>query len=329
MSLHIIIPVYNTETYIDRCFNSLIVEDSKYIKKYDISVLFVNDGSTDNSQMIINELQSKYNFVESITQENGGLSVARNTGIKHIQSKHYALLDSDDWLDMPKFCEVYKRMLEEKLDVIAFGLSYYNDNNEFTGHRANQNVEYNKICTGIDFLEQGYQPSSACLFIYDRDFIVKNKLWYFLGITQEDVEHTFRMMLAVKSAMFLETKVYKYFRRSDSDTMTRSKKRLEKYLSDSIIVAQQIAKNKETAQVKNSKKLLLLTEKTYNSVVWNLLWRFLSKPEELDTAFKLNCIKDLKEKKIYPIKGALKTKFQRQTRIIMNIQPILSLLLKR
>lgn len=328
MSLQIIIPVYNTENFIRRCFNSLIVESLKYIKKHDISVLFVNDGSTDASQKVIDELKENYDFVDSIYQENQGLSVARNTGIKQINAKYYSLLDSDDWLVMSKFCELYEKMLVKNLDFISYSLSYYNENYEFTGHRANQNVVYNQVCTGIEFLEQGYQPSSACLFIYHRDFILENELWYYPRITQQDVEHTFRMMLQVKKGLFLDTKIYNYYRRSGSSTLPSSKEKLKKYLSDSIIVANQIYKNMEKETVFKHKNLIVLTKKNYNSVIWNLLWRFLSNPKEVDYEFKLKCLDELKRKKLYPIKGGLKTPFQKVSTLLFNQEFFLKQLFK-
>ena len=314
-TITIIIPTYNTDSFITKCFNSIIVNDFYFVNKYKIHVLFINDGSTDDSQKVIDVLKEKYNFVSSIYQQNQGLSVARNTAIKHIQTDYFLLLDSDDWLNMDEFEKVYDLFLNQNIDFISFGLTYYDECNNYTGHRQNQSVHYNTIYSGIEFLMQGYQPSSACLFIYDRKFILKNKLFYYPHITQQDVEHTFRLMLYSEKGVFVENKVYNYYRRLGSTTIPNSPKKLKKYLSDSIIVAAQISKNK---QQYSSKVITKLIEENYNSVVWNLLWRFISKPKEVDYEFKKKCLKELKDNNLYPIKGGVKTTFQKLTTLFFN-----------
>ena len=84
MKLSIIIPVYNTKDFLYQCFESF----QKSMLK-DIEVIFVNDGSTDGSSEILNEFVEKYDFVKVISQENQGLSGARNAGIKHATGDYF------------------------------------------------------------------------------------------------------------------------------------------------------------------------------------------------------------------------------------------------
>ena len=82
----VIVPVYNTEKYISRCLNSLLSQTFS-----DMEIICVNDGSTDNSKVILEEYASKNNKLKIITQENQGLACARNSGLKVASGEFLAL----------------------------------------------------------------------------------------------------------------------------------------------------------------------------------------------------------------------------------------------
>lgn len=91
--LEIIIPAYNGEKYIGKCLDSVIGQQTKY----KFLTVVVNDGSTDDTPRILLNYK-QYPDVEIINKENGGLSSARNTALKHIRARYVTFLDSDDWL---------------------------------------------------------------------------------------------------------------------------------------------------------------------------------------------------------------------------------------
>ena len=107
----IIIPVYNTEAYLKKCLDSIINQTYK-----DFEIIVVNDGTKDNSQDIIDMYVDKYECVKSIVQENQGLSVARNNGIKKARGKYFLVLDSDDYFEKGLLEELNKE-LEKNGDV--------------------------------------------------------------------------------------------------------------------------------------------------------------------------------------------------------------------
>jgi len=314
MSLQIVIPVYNTAKYIDKCIASLLVNQEMY-KKEDISILLVDDGSTDDSPEKIKTYVEQYEFIYSLTQENQGLSVARNNAIKQMKADYFMFLDSDDWVDFDRLMRLYYIAVSDNLDVLAYQLEYYNEENIKTGEKIKQKVPLDKVLTGRDVLLSGYQPSSACLFLYRTAFIKSSNLFFYPGITQQDVEFTVRLFLKAERVLFSDEIVYKYFRRSESVTTTKSKEKLEKYLKDSIIVAKQMRHNLETI---SDEQLKIIIEKNYNNVVWNLLWRFYKNKGEVEKSFKLLCLDLLGQEQLYPIKGALKTNFQKLSSLIMN-----------
>ena len=91
VQLSFIIPVYNVEAYLIECVESIIsqIEDN-------CEVILVNDGSTDNSGKICDEYALNYAFINVIHKENGGLSSARNAGLKCAKGEYIAFIDSDD-----------------------------------------------------------------------------------------------------------------------------------------------------------------------------------------------------------------------------------------
>ena len=90
----IIVPVFNVEKYLSRCINSLVAQDYKQLE-----IILVNDGSTDSSMTICKEYEKKDNRIKIINQQNQGLSMARNAGLKLAHGKYICFVDSDDWVE--------------------------------------------------------------------------------------------------------------------------------------------------------------------------------------------------------------------------------------
>lgn len=87
----IIVPIYNVENYIEKCFNSLVNQTYE-----NIEILAVNDGTLDNSMTLVANYQSKYRNIIVLNKKNGGLSDARNFGIEHANGDFLVFIDSDD-----------------------------------------------------------------------------------------------------------------------------------------------------------------------------------------------------------------------------------------
>ena len=98
--ISIVIPVYNTEKYLERCINSILTNTYK-----NIEVICVDDGSTDNSLSCLQKMAERDNRLVIISQENQGVSVARNTGMALVTGEFVVFVDSDDWIH-PQFFEM-------------------------------------------------------------------------------------------------------------------------------------------------------------------------------------------------------------------------------
>ena len=110
----VIVPVYNVENYIDKCLTSLINQTLK-----DIEIIIINDGSTDNSQIIINKYAKKYKRIKSYTQENKGQAAARNFGLTKSTAEYITFVDSDDYIENTMLEKLYNEIIKNDYDIIV------------------------------------------------------------------------------------------------------------------------------------------------------------------------------------------------------------------
>lgn len=323
MKLSIIIPVYNTAKYLQKCLDSLL----PLTNILPAEIIFINDGSTDDSSSLLREFADKYDFVKIVNQSNQGLSGARNTGTGEARGEYLIFLDSDDWVEAAEIQKILEIAIFNKADLVGFRLQFVDEAFNVKALSLKHPIQYNEPISGPQALIDGYQPSSACIFMYRTNFLTANNLTFFQGIMQEDVEFTIRLLIPAKTVYFTDLVAYNYYRRSDSMTTTLLKDRKERYLADSIIVAEQIKMNIQYLP-SGSETLKTALEKNYNTVIWNLLWRFFTTPNEVSFDFKKKCIADLKAKSLYPMKGSLKSNFQRSTSLFFNAEFLFSFILK-
>ena len=116
----IIIPVYNVEKYLSICLNSVIKQTLK-----DIEIICVNDGSKDNSADILELYKAKDSRIKVVEKQNGGLSSARNEGLKYAQGEYILFLDSDDYFQSNTCERLYQEVIERKPDIIVFGANLF------------------------------------------------------------------------------------------------------------------------------------------------------------------------------------------------------------
>ncbi len=125
VKVSLIVPIYNVEKYISCCLNSCINQTL-----YDIEIICVNDGSTDNSLSMLQEFAKIDNRVKIVNKENGGLSSARNAGIKVACGSIIMFLDSDDYLQLNACERVWCEFLEKPTDIVIFGTNIFPINPE-------------------------------------------------------------------------------------------------------------------------------------------------------------------------------------------------------
>ena len=219
MKFSIVVPVYNVEQYLDECLKSIISQDYG-----DYEVLCVNDGSTDRSREILTAWESRMPQMRVIDRKNGGLSAARNTGLKAANGDYVLFLDSDDWLESNalKILDADLRPPTSDLrplDMICFACRR-TDKNTFDNLEPEQS-------NGWDYynrhaLEARVVPI-VCVWqrCYRRQFLLDNSLWFREGILHEDNEFTPRACLKAKSIKVIPNALYNYRVRPNSIMTTR------------------------------------------------------------------------------------------------------------
>ena len=126
MKVSIVIPVYNTEKYLKQCIDS--VKNQTY---EDLEILLVDDGASDASPKICDDYAKQDVRIQVIHKQNGGLSDARNTGIKFSKGEYVLFLDSDDYWDSKLLETMYKYILCYQSDLIIFRYNIVNENGNF------------------------------------------------------------------------------------------------------------------------------------------------------------------------------------------------------
>jgi glycosyltransferase involved in cell wall biosynthesis len=316
LQLSIIIPVYNAAAFIDKCFSALTQHALPGTE-----VIFVNDGSVDESLQLLNAFAANHSYIKVLTKPNGGAASARNFGIKQASGAYITFVDADDTIDFKELFQLLASSAEHKLDICAYGYNYITNGGAVIKNSLRHSITYNVIDTGLSFLIQGYQPSSICVFLLDRNFIMDNRLFFVEGITHEDVEISLRYFLVAQKVYFSEKVIYNYYQNEGSVTNQASQQKKERYLFDEVEVAF-LMKQNLAKYIKAEERTVI--KKNYNSVTWNLLYQMLREKSVYGKQFRRKIIDLLQEKQLYPIKGPLKTKFQNLSRIFMNMKFIVT-----
>ena len=223
MKFSVIIPVYNVETYLRECMDSVLNQTFS-----DWEAVCVNDGSTDCSSAVLEEFASKDSRFAIINQSNGGLSAARNTGLKAAKGEYVLFLDSDDWLE-PKALEVISKSLSDE-DMLCFsGRRFFESKGRY--HDADQLLE-RTYASGMDYYNENALLSRDFAFVcvvlrtYKRGFLLFHEIWFKEGIFHEDNLFTPLACYYAKHVKVINACLYDYRVRANSITTTGNIKRL-------------------------------------------------------------------------------------------------------
>lgn len=207
--ISILIPVYNTSKYLERCLNSIINQNLK-----EIEIICINDGSTDNSLEILNSFVQKDSRIKIINKNNGGLTTARNVGIKNATGEYCLNIDSDDWIEQGYLEEIYKKAKKENLDMVISDIIFDYEYKKEEIIKKDLNIEENKILTGKEYLKIFLSKN---FYGYTWNKLIKKEIYEKFGIEYdeeiflyEDVEVIAKLALYMKRIGKINKAYYHY-----------------------------------------------------------------------------------------------------------------------
>ena len=209
MMLSVVVPVYNVEQYLEKCVGSVLQ------MKTDLEIILVDDGSTDNSGKLCDSWAERDSRIKVIHQKNGGLSVARNTGIRNSSGQFVMFLDSDDYLDP----EETERMLEELTEGtdVLMGLyrQVYGDDDPGIKEKSQGFLAIRGLVDTSDFLSALPIDGQDCYmtawrFVCRRSFLLENDLYFMTGIYHEDEEWSQRLFFSAAGVYVTHYYFYQY-----------------------------------------------------------------------------------------------------------------------
>lgn len=191
--ISVLVPVYNTEKTLSKCLDSIL----KQTIINDIEIVIVNDGSTDNSQAIIDNYVDKYKNIVKYKQINQGLGATRNKGIELASGEYIAFLDSDDWVDENYYELMYKKAKEENSELVisSYIVDIPNSNTQsITTHKVEDKISH------LDGLLRGDIAGFSWNKLYKKSLIDDNNLKFPLRGELENVEDQYFSLRCVALA---------------------------------------------------------------------------------------------------------------------------------
>lgn len=205
----IIVPIYNSVLYISKCLDSLVNQTLE-----DIEIICVNDASTDNTLDILNQYKEKYPAKITIIthKENKRQGGARNTGIRAAKGEYIGFVDSDDWVELDMYEDLYNEASRYNLDIAESRHNIVDSEGNVNTLDPPFKSDVNNADITIEFRkkllsEGGYIVTK----VYKTSFLLDNNLFYPEGLFYEDNVFGELVYLRTKSYSFINKEHYHYF----------------------------------------------------------------------------------------------------------------------
>lgn len=204
--ISIIIPVYNTESYIEECIESILAQSF-----VDFEAIFIDDGSQDNSFAVINKFVNQDDRIKLYHQNNAGVSAARNLGLNYATGDYIAFIDSDDTIEPDYLNRLYQCVAQYSPDIVLSGIVYMKNGAETS--RVVLNEDALSLETEKDLIHFFKTPllTSPVSKLYKRQIICDNKLKFDTSISfAEDKDFNLQYFQHIRNAYALSFSGYFY-----------------------------------------------------------------------------------------------------------------------
>lgn len=246
----IIVPVYNAEQYLSRTMDSLYqqgLEEDCY------EIILVNDGSKDLSLDICEHYHKKHSNITILTQDNQGVSAARNKGLSLAKGEFICFVDSDDTLSPNSLSYLTKNYNIQNYDAVRFWTKLvYNNETESTDPTG----EVKFTGTGLEYIKEYGLETFCYTFIYKKKFLVQNHLEFKPLVLGEDYLFASSVLLANPYILSTSCRMYNYIIRQGSATTTRSTDHVKKVIDSQIKANEELWQKMQKLNLKNTNSIV-------------------------------------------------------------------------
>lgn len=320
MLLSIVIALYNTEKYIEKCINSVLYMS---LLPSEFEIIVINDGSTDQSQSIVESMMFKHGNIKLINKKNGGQSSARNIGFSIAKGEYIFCLDSDDFVDSKLLGEALRFAIDKQLDMLPIGYIRVDEKGGTTQSKDTY-CKFDGVISGSEFLKKFTISGAMCRYLYRTKIIKDNQLKLIEGIFHEDEEFVIRFLTHVKRISYNQLALYYYLDRSNSTIRKKDLGHRKKLIYDIITV---IDSFNNIVEMSKDKELCYGIERKKQQLVLSIFLRMYKE------SFPLQDVKEIKNtlssKGIYPLKSEKLNLKQKIASYFFNIPFLINILYKK
>lgn len=249
MDVSVIIPVYNTEKYLQRCVDSVL--EQKEVTK---EIILVDDGSNDASPKICDDYAKKYPFITALHIHNSGPATAKNEGLKIAKGNYIALTDSDDKMEPLMLYKMVSAGYEHDADIICCNYKQVDEQGLVSYlYSTNKSYVLNHEEGLVHFFSKNKIYSQCWTKIYKRQTLNDHRIENDPGLrTDEDFIFNIRAFIHAKTTVIVDEPLYEYTYREDSLAHAYYKKDISQYIDNRIqrVQVTQDAVKKETELIK-------------------------------------------------------------------------------
>ena len=215
--ISVVLPIYNVELYLEECIDSVIDQSYK-----NLEIILVDDGSTDKSSFICDEFSKKDPRIKVIHKDNGGLSDARNVGIRSASGEYIALVDSDDLIAENFIEQLYQSCINSNSMIAVCKFSSFSKTSDLSFSEKQSKTE---IISGRDLIKQIYLGQASQFGFVAWNKLYNRKLFDFIqypvGRIYEDTFTTYKLFLNSNQISLLDQPLYFYRIRPESIMSTK------------------------------------------------------------------------------------------------------------
>ena len=281
----IIVPVYNTEKYINETLNSVLSQNYS-----NFEIVCVNDGSTDDSLKILNQLSNTDSRVKVIDIKNGGPANARNVGLQNAQGDYILFLDSDDLMEQNALEKINKQIIKNhQPNLLVFSATVFNTDN-IPDWVTDSITAYNHVKSDKACYSSLFEEPTATPFLwnkaYKNSFLKDNNISFNTTITiGEDQSFLFRVFTHAGKVVFNSDKIYKYRWQRPNSLMSSFKNKLFDTTKNHIKLVEDVFRNLYTNKTLDQSTNSLMQWAV--ALLYNSHLKDLKKEQALETSRKI------------------------------------------